>query len=62
MGILIKKLKTLLLKEYYNGILTRDVIRRYPIRQTRKYEIAAHYIMSNLTSLFSVKNLSALFI
>jgi len=55
-----KKLKTLLLKEYYNGILTRDVIRRYSIRQTGKYEKAAHYLMSNMTSLFSVKNLSVL--
>ena len=55
-----KKLKTILLKEYYNGILTRDVIRRYPIRQTGKYERAAHYLMSNIKSLFSVKNLSGL--
>ena len=55
-----KKLKTLLLKEYYNGILTRDVIRRHSIRQTGKYEKAAHYLMSNMTSLFSVKNLSGL--
>ncbi len=55
-----KKLKTLLLKEYYNGILTRDVIRRYSIRQTRKYEKAAHFLMSNVTSLFSVKNLSGI--
>jgi len=55
-----KKLKTLLLKEYYNGILTRDVIRRYSIRQTGKYEKAAHFLMSNMTSLFSVKNLSGL--
>lgn len=54
------KLKTLLLKEYYNGMLARDVIRRYAIRQTAKYEKAAHYLMSNATSLFSVKNLSAL--
>lgn len=55
-----KKLKTLLLKEYYNGILTRDVLRRYSIRQTGKYEKAAHFLMSNITSLFSVKNLSGI--
>jgi predicted AAA+ superfamily ATPase len=52
------KLKTALLKEYYNGILTRDVIRRYSIRRTKQYEKAAHFLMSNATALFSVKNLS----
>lgn len=55
-----EKIKLLLLKEYYNAILTRDVIRRYPIRQTRKYETAAHYLISNISGLFSVKNLSTL--
>lgn len=55
-----EKIRLLLLKEYYTAILTRDVIRRYPIRQTRKYETAAHYLMSNITGLFSVKNLSSL--
>jgi uncharacterized protein len=54
------KLKTALLKEYYNGILTRDVIRRYAIRRTKQYEKAAHFLMSNVTALFSVKNLSGL--
>lgn len=54
------KLKTALLKEYYNGILTRDVIRRYDIRRTKQYEKAVHFLMSNATSLFSVKNLSGL--
>lgn len=53
-----KKLKTLLLKEYYNSILTRDVLRRYPIRQTSRYEAAAHYLISNATSPFSPKGLS----
>ncbi len=52
------KLKAALLKEYYTGILTRDVIRRYAIRRTRQYEKAAYYLMSNATALFSVKNLS----
>ncbi|MDD5434522.1 MAG: ATP-binding protein [Nitrospira sp.] len=54
------KLKTAILKEYYNGILTRDVIRRYAIRGTKQYEKAAHFLMSNATSLFSVKNLSGI--
>jgi predicted AAA+ superfamily ATPase len=54
------KLKTTLLKEYYTGILTRDVIRRYAIRRTKQYEKAAHFLMSNTTALFSVKNLSGL--
>lgn len=54
------KLKTALLKEYYNGILTRDVIRRYAIRRTKQYEKAAHFLMSNATALFSVKNLSGI--
>jgi uncharacterized protein len=54
------KLKTALLKEYYNGILTRDVIRRYAIRRTKQYEKAAHFLMSNVTSPFSVKNLSGI--
>lgn len=54
------RLKTTLLKEYYNGILTRDVIRRYAIRRTKQYEKAAHYLMSNLTNPFSVKNISGL--
>jgi len=55
-----RKLKSALLKEYYNGILTRDVIRRYAIRRTKQYEKAAHFLMSNATALFSVKNLSGL--
>ncbi|MDO9263050.1 MAG: ATP-binding protein [Desulfosalsimonadaceae bacterium] len=54
------KLKTALLKEYYNGILTRDVIRRYAIRRTKQYEKAAHFLMSNATALFSLKKLSGL--
>lgn len=54
------KIRTLLLKEYYTGILTRDVIRRYSIRQTVKYEQATHYLMSNIASSFSVKGLSGI--
>lgn len=54
------KLKIALLKEYYNGILSRDVLRRYAIRRTKQYEKAAHFLMSNATALFSVKNLSGL--
>lgn len=55
-----KKIKSLLLKEYYNAILTRDVLRRYPVRQTDRYEAAAHYLLSNATSPFSAKKLAPL--
>lgn len=52
------RLKALLLKEYYSSILTRDVLRRYPVRQTARYESAAHYLISNATTLFSAKALA----
>lgn len=52
------KVKRLLLKEYYNAILTRDVLRRYPVRQTARYESAAHWLISNTTGLFSAKGLA----
>jgi predicted AAA+ superfamily ATPase len=55
-----RKLKTLLLKEYYNAILTRDVLRRYPVRQTARYVAAAHYLISNATLPFSPKGISPL--
>ncbi|MEW6417783.1 MAG: ATP-binding protein [Nitrospirota bacterium] len=54
------KMKTLLLKDYYTSILTRDVLRRYPIRQVKKYEKASHYLISNIANSFSVKSLSSL--
>lgn len=54
------KIKSLLLKEYYNAILTRDVLRRYPVRHADRYESAAHYLISNATSPFSAKNLAPL--
>ena len=52
------KIKTMLLKDYYNSILTRDVLRRYPVRHAARYEAAAHYLVSNPTSPFSAKKLS----
>ena len=55
-----RKLKNLLLKEYYLSILFRDVLRRYAIRQSRKYEEAAHYFLSNIAGLFSAKRIAAL--
>lgn len=54
------KIRTILLKEYYSAILTRDVLRRYPVRQTARYEAAAHYLVSNITSPFSPKGLAPL--
>lgn len=53
-----RKIKTILLKDYYNAILTRDVLRRYPVRHTARYESAAHYLISNPTSPFSAKKLA----
>ena len=53
-----RKIKTMLLKDYYNAILTRDVLRRYPIRHAARYESAAHYLISNPTSPFSAKKLA----
>lgn len=53
-------LKMALLKEYYNGILTRDVLRRHAIRRTKQYEKATHFLMSNVTTSFSIKNLSGI--
>lgn len=53
-----RKIKTLLLKDYYNAILTRDVLRRYPVRHAARYESAAHYLISNPTSPFSAKKLA----
>jgi len=54
------KIKMLLLKDYYTSILTRDVLRRYPIRQTKNYERASHYLISNFANSFSVKKLSSI--
>lgn len=53
-----KKIRTLLLKDYYNAILTRDVLRRYPIRHAARYEAAAHYLISNPASPFSAKKIA----
>ncbi len=53
-----EKIKMLLLKEYYTSILIRDVLRRYPVRQSGRYEAAAHYLISNTTSPFSPKKLA----
>lgn len=51
-------MKNVILKDYYTSILTRDVLRRYPVRQAKKYEKAAHYLLTNFTSPFSAKGLS----
>ena len=53
-----QRIKSLLLKEYYSAILTRDVLRRYPLRHAARHEAAAHYLVSNVTSLFSAKSLA----
>lgn len=55
-----EKMKMFLLKDYYTAILTRDVLKRYPIRHARKYEKAAHYFISNFTNSFSTKKLAAI--
>lgn len=54
------RMKNILLKDYYVSILTRDVLRRYPVRQSRSYEKVAHYLLSNITSPLSAKRVSSL--
>jgi len=55
-----QNMKTRLLKEYYLSILSRDVLRRYPIRQARKYEAAAQFFLTNIANFFSAKRMAAL--
>lgn len=53
-----EKLKITLLKEYFSAILNRDVIARYPIKDQRKLERLAVYLVTNISCEVSAKSLS----
>lgn len=46
------------LKEYFDGILLRDIIASQNIRETAKLTELANYAMTNISSIFSYNNIS----
>ena len=50
-------MKLTLLKEYFNAILSRDVIARYEIREKKKMERLGVYLLTNISNLLSAKSL-----
>lgn len=52
-----EKIKVELLKNYFAGIIGRDVLMRYPVRDASKIENMAHYLLTNSATLVSAKKL-----
>ena len=50
-------MKLTLLKEYFNAILSRDVIARYEIRERKKMERLGVYLLTNVSNLLSARSL-----
>jgi len=50
-------MKYTLLKEYFNAILSRDVIARYEIRERKKMERLGTYLLTNISNMLSAKSL-----
>ncbi len=55
-----KDLKYTLLKEYFNAILARDILTRYEIKERKKLEKLAIYLLTNISNMTSAKSLSSL--
>lgn len=53
-----KDMKYTLLKEYFNAILARDILTRYEIKERKKLEQLAIYILTNISNMTSAKSLS----
>ena len=51
------KLKTELLKNYFTGIIARDVLMHHKIRDATKVENLAHFLLTNSSNLISAKKL-----
>lgn len=51
-------MKFILLKEYFQAILSRDILTRYAIRNRKKLEKLAHYLVTNSSNQISAKSLS----
>ena len=50
-------MKLTLLKEYFNAILSRDVIARYEIREKKKMERLGVYLLTNISNPLSARSL-----
>lgn len=50
--------KIRLLKEYYSGIIARDIFMRYRLRNGKTIENTANYLLSNSSNLTSMKRLA----
>lgn len=50
-------MKYILLKEYFNAIVSRDVIARYEIREKKKMERLGVYLLTNISNSFSGRSL-----
>ena len=55
-----KDLKYTLLKEYFNAILARDILTRYEIKERKKLEQLAIYLLTNISNMTSAKSASSL--
>jgi len=54
-----KDLKYTLLKEYFNAILARDILTRYEIKERKKLEQLAIYLLTNISNMTSAKSQSS---
>lgn len=55
-----KDLKYIILKEYFNAILARDILTRYEIKERKKLEQLAIYLLTNISNMTSAKSVSSL--
>ena len=53
-----EKMKFTLLKEYFSAILSRDILTRYEIKEGKKLERLAAYLITNSSNEISAKSLS----
>ncbi|ODS43124.1 MAG: ATPase [Candidatus Altiarchaeales archaeon IMC4] len=50
--------KNAILKKYYDDIISKDVVRRYNIRNIKKIETLANYYLSNVSSMITFNRVS----
>ncbi len=54
-------MKYILLKEYFSAILARDILTRYNIKERKKLERLAVYMITNVSNMVSAKSMSKIF-
>jgi len=54
-----ENIKYTLLKEYFNTILARDILTRYDIKERKKLEQLAVYLLTNISNMTSAKSISS---